>query len=58
METICEIFIILSQTEGNTLLFASPETSLSESLSDINRAYLQPRPSNQPILLSLNNEKN
>ena len=49
MKTIRDICIIVSQTEGNTLLFTSPETSLT-----LMKPTLQPRLSNQPILLSIN----
>ena len=52
MKTIRDICIIVSQTEGNTLLFTSPETSLTSM-----KPTLQPRLSNQPILLSINDER-
>ena len=52
METICDICIIVSQTKGNTLLFTLPETSLTSI-----KPTLQPRLSNQPILLSIYDER-
>ena len=53
MKTTCDICIIVSQTEGNTLLFTLPETSLTSI-----KPTLQPRLSNQPrFLLSIYDER-